>query len=388
MIYSAKALKSIITKHIIFIMLTLFVIPSQSNEGAKKINLGVSKLGIFDASIADTPAGQRAWMSYSAVNPSTRWPKKNTRSVSTRLAYSDDRGASWRDAGVVNEAKDVELSDPLRRSGTWINEVSSITYDQWDPTPNKWKLFWPHYLIVNQKSLFEHGWLAYKTASSPEGLKLAKEEKLFVGLGYQNVNDEDSDKTRSPLLDAPHIKIQKLNPALKNCVALSEPGAMSTPEGIYLALGCYESHFFGIETKIVLLKCGRPCDITKPSSWQYLSTLLTEKDAGHFNADAFSAADLFASGSSHYLIASPVTDQPVHGAYNGCMVFQFDSLEKGQLIKSDKWPKLIKRISGAPKTFNGACTYRPSAENAGFIYAELLLKEVPEFQLFMSGLRL
>ena len=59
---------------------------------------GVAERGIFDPSIAATPLGQRAWMSYSAVNPSRRFPDRNTRVIGTRLAYSDDAGATWNDA--------------------------------------------------------------------------------------------------------------------------------------------------------------------------------------------------------------------------------------------------------------------------------------------------
>src|SRR5437899_1198386 len=110
---------------------------------------GVAERGIFDPSIAATPLGQRAWMSYSAVNPSRRFPDRNTRVIGTRLAYSDDAGATWNDAGsTVNETKDVALGS---KAGTWVSEVSSLVFDPAAPPEERWKLFWHHYLHVNEE---------------------------------------------------------------------------------------------------------------------------------------------------------------------------------------------------------------------------------------------
>src|SRR5436309_2204105 len=75
----------------------------------REIALPVSQSGAFDPSLADTQPGARAWMSYSAVDPSPRWGMENSRTETIRLAYSDDRGAQWRDAGVrVNEILDID----------------------------------------------------------------------------------------------------------------------------------------------------------------------------------------------------------------------------------------------------------------------------------------
>ena len=69
----------------------------QAGGGVRPIAMPHPSAGAFDPSLADTPAGERAWMSYSAVDPSPRWPQKNTRTITTRLAYSDDGGRTWND---------------------------------------------------------------------------------------------------------------------------------------------------------------------------------------------------------------------------------------------------------------------------------------------------
>lgn len=62
--------------------------------------------GIFDASLEHDPATGRVWMSLSSV----RGPA-GTGYVSTDLAYSDDRGATWCRVGTVNAATEVRAGD-------------------------------------------------------------------------------------------------------------------------------------------------------------------------------------------------------------------------------------------------------------------------------------
>src|SRR5690242_9835397 len=100
--------------------------------------------GIGDPSLAESPAGSdRVWMSYSAVDPSPSWPQ-NKFVESLRIAFSDDQGVTWTDAGSpISSFTDVTLPFPAPlNAGTWVNEVSQIVYDQNALPGQKYKVLW------------------------------------------------------------------------------------------------------------------------------------------------------------------------------------------------------------------------------------------------------
>ena len=79
----------------------------ETNSQPERINFaGAGNLGIFDPSLARDPASNRLWMSYSSVETSNFYPPAQYWAVSIRLAFSDDNGASWQDAGVSLAARD------------------------------------------------------------------------------------------------------------------------------------------------------------------------------------------------------------------------------------------------------------------------------------------
>jgi len=359
---------------------------------------GVAERGIFDPSIAATPPGQRAWMSYSAVNPSRRFPDRNTRVISTRLAYSDDAGATWNDAGsTINETKDVPIGS---KAGTWVSEVSSLVFDPSAPPEERWKLFWHHYLHVNEEGQFQNGWIGLKSASAPMQLLTAREIKLFGARGYNADNNNPGGDNGSPVAGAPVIKVHEINSELGMCVALSEPAALATSSGLYLALTCYRPNvnnpigllgmaLFGVSNTTILLRCDSKQGAPNPRAWSYLGTVLTVDDAKSAGFIAYSAPDLFAEGDGVYLIASPVTNRPGKNAYNGCRVFRFADLGTARLERENGLPRTIQEINGRPESFNGACTYQPTVTRSGFMYSQLEINNSrPYFRIFQTGVGL
>jgi hypothetical protein len=328
---------------------------------------GVGAHGIFDPSLAKDPVSSRVWMSYSAVDPSVLWPTENPRVVSTRLAFSDDQGASWSDSGgIVNPTNDVTLPlvAPLN-AGTWQNEVSSLVFDPGAPAQQRWKLLWHHYLVINdQRSLAEHSWLGLKMASTPGDLASATELKLFTAHGYDSANNTAGGLTGSPLGGAPVVALDTAFPVLSTGV-FSEPGLMATSNALYLSLLCVNA---SSQHLISLLKCGSPCDPTNPSAWSYVGTLLRDSDGVTFGADqGFSAPALFQSGGNTYLIVTPVSSTPFDSYYNGCVVYRFTDLDAGTLNLTQP----AGEVQGIAGSFHGAGTYLPQATGSGLIYSQL-----------------
>ena len=369
----------------------VMALPAASQAPSKLIALRpAGSGGIFDPSLADTKPGQRAWMSYSVVDPSPRWPDKNTRTITTRLAYSDDRGASWTDLGkVINPVSEPPGSD----AQSWNNEVSSLLFDPYAPTSARWKLFWHHYLYINNKGRFQHGWIGYKEAATPPELASAPEVKLFVGRAYSKDNDDRSGSTGSPVAGAPLFDLHQLNHDLDRCVAPSEPSAIASESGIYVALSCYQpkapgplAMLMGGAVPIVsLLKCDAPCQPSHAGAWRYVAKLLTPDDAQAAGFDKYTASDLFTQNGKYYLMVSPTSNKPWSSAYNGCHIFRFSSIDNGQLESDGGHPTIIKRIQGNPNTFNGACTYAQAVTVSGFLYGEIKMNKQPYFQIFQTG---
>ncbi len=357
---------------------------------------GFGTKGVFDPSLTIDPATDRIYMSYSAIDPApTWWGPINYHTVSTRIAYSDNNGGSFTDSGsVINEAVDVILGDGVLPwdddAGTWHNEVSKLVYDPGGSSGEEWKLFWHHYLIQNQLGdpknyrKFNHGWIAYKGAATPEGLGSATEIKLFGATGYDSVNDiQDNTVSRSPLGGAPRIMLNTLHTDLNNCYTFSEPGAYADSGGLYLSLFCYETT--PRNNRLILLRANAGSDITDVNQWTYIGSLFQTSDAVSLGYEHFSASDLFTSGGNKYLMVSPVTSSPYAGSYNGCLVYRLSDIDAGTLSGA---PDIIKTITGTGGSFNGACAYHENATPSGFLYSELDAAANDPFRIFMlkSGL--
>ncbi len=352
---------------------------------------GVGANGIFDPSIARDPVSGRLWMSYSAVDPSPMWSAQiaDTDAIANRLAYSDDNGKTWTDSGViVNNYLDVTipLASPYD-AGTWVNEVSQLIYDPDAIDAEKWKILWHHYLVLNRlpvddRRLFEHGWIAMKMAATPAGLAAAPEVKLFAGTIYNT----DNNVTGTPLL-----QLDTLNPALNNCAVFTGPGILASTGALYVSLQCEVLDLtvappVHLNRLIVLLKCaGGSCG--SAMSWSYRGTVLQKTDATAFGFDdGFGDSSLFAAAGSVYLVVTPIqkVGAPWPAYYNGCRVFKFTDLDTALLQKTGAQPTLIASVNGTAGSFNGACAYHSSANSSGMLYSELKPTLTDRFQIFMS----
>jgi hypothetical protein len=362
--------------------------PISTNPAPERITFpGVGAHGIFDPSIARDPGG-RLWMSYSAVDPSVMWPTQNINVVATHLAYSDDNGKTWTVSSsgeLISNFSDVALPSPSPPydAGTWINEVSQLTYDPGAIAAERWKILWHHYLIINNARRFMHGWIAMKMASTPEGLAAAPEIKLFGDYIYDSANDTAGGSTRSPVGGTPQIQLDSLDPALNTCV-FTEPGMYASGSALYLSLQCV--HLSDANRLTVLLKCASPCNTGSAASWSYLGTVLQKSDAAAFGFDTgFSASGMFESAGSIYLVVTPVqtSGAPWADYYSGCRVFKFANIDSAQLQMSGSLPTLIGTVDGTSGSFNGACAYHASANMSGMLYSEFNMSTLT-YQMYMS----
>lgn len=336
-----------------------------------------STLGIFDPSIVYPAGAPGGAMSYSSV--------PDQHSIRTRIALSPDAGASWTYVGEANQpvatvvAEDGTGSGPLECGGTCtgflISEVSSLVFDPDDPDPaRRWKLFAHRYLAEADNTLhYRYGTIALQTAPEPQGPWTAPAPLI----GW------DSKASISSAGVAHNITA---DPAIADCAALTEPGAMWRPRGagsaLELAVGCpYFPPSGAPRIRIVLLR-----STDHAATWSYVGELLSGNDAACLDADPSSgmnAANLFLVGTTEYLAATPGHSD---GIYRGCMVVPVDDPEAGTVRRDDggrpRWDRALVASTGQ---FAGACTYAEGATAMGYAMPIGFLGTGRPFRIFTTG---
>lgn len=337
---------------------------------------GIGNLGIFDPSITLDSNSGRLWMSYSSINSSPNYSSSVYWAVSTRLAYSDDDGISWQDAGVV-VSPTIERTDfgpdtsasiniPASSEGIWQSEMSSLVYDSHPSTPvdERWKLIWVQYLHAKNVSYFaDYSWIAMKMASTPTGLAAATTVKLFGGAGLKANNTNTGAPIYSPVAGAPAILLNggitnTVGPAVSelNLCIYAEPGLHATASAIYMAIYCADAVTSPVTEYIVSFRCNSPCDMANAASWTYLGRTLSPTDAQaatgdhHYQAPAWAEKD-----GKTYLIVTTVNTTSA-SRYNGCRVYEFTDIDNNQLRRNGGQLVEVGRVTGNANTHHGACS--------------------------------
>lgn len=343
---------------------------------------GAGDLGIFDPSITRDSSSGQLWMSYSSVNTSPNYASTLYWSVSIRLAYSDDNGLSWQDAGVA-AAPAVERTDfgpmteahptgniPVNTTGIWQSETSSLVYDAHPSTPvnERWKLIWFQYFHGDLTSYFaDYSWISMKMASTPAGLAAATPVKLFGGAGLQADNINAGSPVYAPIGGVPAIQ---LNTGLTqvagepditelNLCIFTEPGLHATDSAIYMTIYCADASTIATTGKVteylVHFRCNSPCTMASAASWEYLGRVLSPTDAQAATGDQhYQAPALVEKNGKTYLVVTPV-DTTSGSRYNGCRVYEFTDINSNQLLRNSGTLAEVARIDGDTNTHNGAC---------------------------------
>ncbi len=340
---------------------------------------GAGDLGIFDPSLSRDPDSNRLWMSYSSVNISSYYLATEYWRVSIRLAYSDDNGDSWQDAGLVVSPDAEEtvgfLAEnhptgeiPLGSQGIWQSETSSLVYDPAAPLAERWKLIWHQYLNANLTSFFaDYSWIAMKMAATPADLATATPVKLFGGVALQPDNTQTGSPAFAPIGGAPAIQLnsdltQEAGEAniseLDFCV-FAEPSLHAANHSLYLIIYCADASTIPVNGSIteylVSFRCNNLCDITNAASWQYLGRLLSPADAQAATGDHhFQAPSIIEKNAKTYLLVTPVNVTSGE-RYNGCRVYEFSDIDVNQLLRDNGALVEVARIDGDAGLHNGAC---------------------------------
>lgn len=341
-----------------------------STDGGRwALSLPTAPNGVYDPDLEDQPDAGRLWMSYSGVDG-----PPGSGLVSTHLAWSDDHGVTWCELGVVNAAtrvSGVDLPPGLDAdAGHWNHETSALVNDPDAPPVERWKLVWHRYLYADKPDggegrRFEYGWIAQRTATTPEGLLTAPETKLFSVLGYQATPEiqvfNDNAPGGSPRQYLPTI------PALQ-CLVVTEPSLVEVGGDLYAALFCYQS---ATQQDVVLLKQNRTT-----RNYEYVGTLLGVAQAQAFNPalSNFNAPDLVKRGNELRLLVSPAA-----ALYVGCLSYPVTDVTTATVAMTPTYG--LSATPGAAQT--GACTYFDRTAT-GVLVGDVVETGV-QFRLYATG---
>jgi hypothetical protein len=339
-------------------------IPQQPAPVKLTIQGDTPELGIFDPSLEYDEAGV-GWMSYSAVTSSAS-PDR----VSTHLARSDDKGATWRFVAEINTAvNDTITINGTPTAGVWQQEVSTLVYDPGDPDPQRrWKLYWHEYFATtNDRKFVTHGWIAVRYAPQPQG-PWSPRLRLFGG--------PQTDTTNYPVA----MNLSALHTSLNSGLAYSEPGSIVAQGDLYISLLCAQG--LPATNKNVLIRSRN-----HGQTWEFVATLVDPADATAPGEISFSASDLIRQGDKFYLMLTPLRAQgEAEPSYSGCYVFEFADLISGRL-KRDAQGRLVSAlyIEGDANRFRGACGYDQQNADGGILLSELHLETTDRFQIFKTN---
>ncbi|HET9991749.1 MAG TPA: hypothetical protein VFQ65_24640 [Kofleriaceae bacterium] len=297
-------------------------------------------LGIFDPSLVYPADASGGAMAYSAV------PTQET--IRTHVAVSADHGATWTLVAEANTpvATSLTTTDMTECpggtcTGNLISEVSSLIYDADEPdAAKKWKLFAHRYLVGPNVALhYAYGTIALQTAAQPQGPWSAPQKLI----GWNSPSPYSS---TGVVVNASSL------PALHDCLALTEPGAIWLPGVIDLALGCVYLDGTAAKIRIELLR-----STTHGTSWASVGTLLRADDAACSGlGPGLNGADLYVTNGTEYVVATPSDTT----GYRGCMVFPIDDPAAGK-VRRDAQGRAVVAQELTTGQFNGACTFADGA---------------------------
>lgn len=321
------------------------------------VNDPPAAFGIFDPSLVYPKGASGGAMAYSAVVAKD--------AIGTRIALSNDEGATWTFAVQANAPAAVPDD-----AGNLISEVSSLVVDPLDAdSARRWKLFTHRYLAKGDELHYDIGNVSLQTAPAPEGPWTAP----VANVGWRGTNPFSSDGAKLLAQDVPE---------LADCVAFTEPSAFGSPNGtLALSLGCVSTQP-SVSIRVVLL-----LSTDHAASWSYAGLLVPASDAACLGRAAglgrVNAVDLFSANEKVWASITP--EDPMRG-YRGCAFVEIADLSAAKIARDDGGaPRVTKLLAPPVDQFSGACAFAEGATKSTALIGVAFLGESRPFRIVRSG---
>lgn len=313
--------------------------------------------GIYDPSIAYDSNGV-GWMAYSGLDI--------PRYSHTKLAKTVDNGKTWTYVKTINTSVTAQR-------GIWRYETPTIVNDTTD-TKEPWKIYWHKYLIESpfrpQDRKYEYGWIGYNFAQDPDD-EWSKEIPFF-GVGP------------NPIAYDTHTNVSKLHTDLSEITVLSQPDALVINDQLYIAMNGHISAGEATTENIFLIRHNKRENVW--DNWEYVSTLLTARDAEVFDADFFTGANLAKEGNRLFLLATPVnTNDKV--PYKGTVIIEFTNIDEG-ILRRDTYGRLLIHKHIKTDLAGGQSAYDEQNTHGGIVMPRIDPSSSKAFKMFNTKQRI
>jgi hypothetical protein len=303
--------------------------------------------GYGDPSLEYDASTGTLWLAYSWLNTQVSDPGPPAvfdHGVRTRLARSDDDGASFTFVRTVNEMQ-MEAHPDTGVMGWSVHEVPTLVKE----SAGAWQILWLKYLnpFGYAPGVDERGaYLFWRTtATSPD---LLGDNSAVWG----------TFAATSASWGAP-INFNAI-PELANCLIQTEPDLFAFNGETYLATSC-----------LVFDESGRRIDLERmellrqtSTGYEHVGTILDADDAADLGVHLIQQADIsIARDGSLILVATPIIlgADPMH---QGCIVFSFDDFATGSIARTTNGVAIPRAVISADGNSlgPGLCTYNPNSE--------------------------
>ena len=294
----------------------------------------------------DTSTGT-LWLAYSWLNTQVSAagpPVIFDLGVRTRLARSDDNGATFTFVRTVNDMQ-MEAHPDTGVLGWSTHEVSTLVKEP----SGAWQILWLKYFNpfgtvtgVDERQEFLY-WRT--TAATPEGLG-------------DNSAVWGKFAATSASWGAP-IDFNAI-PELADCLIQTEPGLFAFNGETYLATSCLVVDATGRRTDLERLELLRQTQ----TGYTHVGTILNGQDAADLGVDAIEQADIsVARDGSILLVVTPIILAADPG-HQGCIVFSFDDFVSASIARDSNGVAIPRAIITADGNSlgPGLCTYDANSD--------------------------
>ena len=303
--------------------------------------------GYGDPSLEFDASTGTLWLAYSWLNTQVSAagpPAIFDLGVRTRLASSDDNGATFTFVRTVNDMQ-IEAHPDTGVIGWSTHEVSTLVKEP----SGTWQILWLKYFNplgtvtgVDERQEFLY-WRT--TAATPDGLG-------------DNSAVWGKFAATSASWGAP-IDFNAI-PELADCLIQTEPGLFAFNGETYLATSCLVVDATGRRTDLERLELLRQTQ----TGYAYVGTILSGQDAADLGVDAIEQADIsVARDGSILLVVTPIILAADPG-HQGCMVFSFDDFASASIARDSNGVAIPRAIITADGNSlgPGLCAYDANSD--------------------------
>lgn len=323
--------------------------------------------GFADATIRQDPESGRLWMAYSW--PSVRIDGEKRRGplrrqsgsspqVDIHLAYSDDRGGTWRLAKKLWSPTSVRSPDG--DAGHMSHEVANLL-----PVRESGKVVW--YGARLDYFLPDDGGFRKRP---PQSFRILIGKAATPG-DFAHAPTAALGSMATDSAWGMDVNLAKLSPDTRHCMLWNEPAMFHNGEELFLALSCmaFRGKTPDMERNDLVVFATRPEGPPSRWQWRHAGKLAGAGEARELGGERLTQIDLAKSRSGHLIaIMTPDTwdtgtDDFVH---RGCVAVEVDASNQSLKLARDSGGRLkvMARIdaSDAGAAGTAACTYDPASE--------------------------